>query len=222
MQKTDQFIEDKRPNLPTFQADVGLGAMQPFQYDAYRKTLYTDLKDVNEKGGFATQVEVAITEQDKDEFAVQCWTMTSAFRAKYDADAAARQENGAPEDMPTEGPGIPLQDPLQDQEEEISESRPLIPEEERRDVKDVRQIPSQFTPFTPPPQPAAIDEEDLISAVVITNQRAAIEDLHELLQIYVEDAKAKQFGDRIYKRIGALYNDYGLGNTTQGTPADDS
>ena len=217
MQKTEGFIE-KRSNLPMFQANVGEGKSRHFQYDAHIPALYTDVKTTNEQGGFDTEVEVAITPADKDEFSVRCWEMTAPFRAKYDADHA--NSNGKPPDeQPTEGPGIPIQ-------EEVADSTPVITEAERQGITDIREIPPNLTPPDPQgtfaqPQPNLISEDDMVAAVIMTNQRAAIDDLYALVDLYVEDEKAQKFADRIYERLGRLYDDYGLGNSNPATQGSD-
>lgn len=216
MQKTEGFIE-KRHNLPIFQANVGEGVQRSFQYDAQIPALYTDVKSTNEQGGYDTEVEIKITPQDKDEFSVRCWELTAAFRAKYDADAA--NSNGRPpDDQPTEGPGI-------SQEEEVSDSQPVMTEEQRKAVTDIRQIPTQFTqpeqPTFAEPQPNMVTEDDLMASVIMTNQRAAIDDLYAIVDIYCDDDKGRDFATRIYERLGRLYDDYGLGNPDRGTQDSD-
>ena len=219
MQQTEGYIE-KRPNLPIFQANVGEGVQRSFQYDAHRQALYTDVETTNPQGGYDSTVEVCITSHDKDEFAVRCWEMTAAYRARYDADA--QNANRPADEVPTEGPGIPLNN------EDISESTPVVSEAEREHITDIRQIPTHFTSENPPPtfspqepQLRMVSEDDLLASVIMTNQRSAIDDLHTIIDLYVEDEKASQFANRIYERLGRLYDDYGIGKPNKSTQGSD-
>jgi len=196
-------------NLATFQANVGEGMPRVFRYDYQSKVLYTDVTDTDPAGGFETQTEIPITHGSKDEFSARCWEMTAAYRAKFDG-----EQNGqsvVPEELPSEGPGIPKY------------SQAVIDPELRKQVADVRDLPSNFTQSAAPePEPASggLADEFVSSAVIITNQLSAIEDLSELISLYVEDEKIKTFANNIYNRIQGLYYEQGIASPVSGVDKD--
>lgn len=204
-----QQVNEMPDHLPTFQANVNEGMPRVFYYDPlHKKALYTYVDDVDARGGFESQTIVMITAQSTDEFSVRCWELTAGHRKRLD-DQAASQGNDQPEaddTVPVEGPGI-------QSDAEVSESTPVLSEEERSQMTDVRQIPSNFTPPTTPelePVEESPAGNDVVAAIIITAQRDAVDEFYDYVDLYVEDEKIRKLAENKHRRIERLYERYGL------------
>lgn len=190
-------------NLQTFQCDVGEGRLRVFRAfigaTPEQDVLYTDIEEVNQMGGFEQQTELKITAQSTDEYSVRCWTMTQAqrnqLRMRKISDA-----NGQPEQVATVESVVPETD-------HPAESKPVLGSSENP-----LEVPYVQTPTQPPQPERLLTEDDLIASTLISLQQAAIDDMGEMIEQYVDDEKIKQMAKRICRRIEGFYQKYDLPN----------